>query len=190
MGHSLASLIAAARGRSRKVLVLDLDNTLWGGVIGDDGPDKHRDRPRDAARRGLHRVPGVRAPAARIAASCSRSARRTTTRCAARLRASGQRAAASSDFAAFVANWEPEAPEHRGDRAAAEPRPRQLRLRRRQPAERQLVDGQLPMVAVPTSATTCGGIPASSTRPATSRPFRSRPRTRSATAALRAECRA
>ena len=24
-------------GRSRKCLVLDLDNTLWGGVIGDDG---------------------------------------------------------------------------------------------------------------------------------------------------------
>jgi FkbH-like protein len=30
-------LIGAARGRSRRVLVLDLDNTLWGGVIGDDG---------------------------------------------------------------------------------------------------------------------------------------------------------
>lgn len=30
-------LIAASRGRSRKCLVLDLDNTLWGGVIGDDG---------------------------------------------------------------------------------------------------------------------------------------------------------
>jgi FkbH-like protein len=30
-------LIAAARGRSRKCLVLDLDNTLWGGVVGDDG---------------------------------------------------------------------------------------------------------------------------------------------------------
>jgi FkbH-like protein len=29
--------IAAALGRSRKCLVLDLDNTLWGGVIGDDG---------------------------------------------------------------------------------------------------------------------------------------------------------
>jgi FkbH-like protein len=27
----------AARGLSRKCLVLDLDNTLWGGVIGDDG---------------------------------------------------------------------------------------------------------------------------------------------------------
>ena len=33
----LAALLGAALGRSRKVLVLDLDNTLWGGVIGDDG---------------------------------------------------------------------------------------------------------------------------------------------------------
>lgn len=30
-------LIGAIRGVSRKCLVLDLDNTLWGGVIGDDG---------------------------------------------------------------------------------------------------------------------------------------------------------
>lgn len=33
----VARYIAALRGRSRKCLVLDLDNTLWGGVIGDDG---------------------------------------------------------------------------------------------------------------------------------------------------------
>jgi FkbH-like protein len=30
-------LIAALSGKSRRCLVLDLDNTLWGGVIGDDG---------------------------------------------------------------------------------------------------------------------------------------------------------
>jgi FkbH-like protein len=29
--------IAAMRGKSRRCLVLDLDNTLWGGVVGDDG---------------------------------------------------------------------------------------------------------------------------------------------------------
>jgi len=29
--------IAAKRGKSRRCLILDLDNTLWGGVIGDDG---------------------------------------------------------------------------------------------------------------------------------------------------------
>jgi FkbH-like protein len=32
-----ARLIGALAGKSRKCLVLDLDNTLWGGVIGDDG---------------------------------------------------------------------------------------------------------------------------------------------------------
>ena len=33
----VARTIAAIRGKSGKVLVLDLDNTVWGGVIGDDG---------------------------------------------------------------------------------------------------------------------------------------------------------
>lgn len=36
-GDVVARTIAAARGKVRKCLVLDLDNTLWGGVIGDDG---------------------------------------------------------------------------------------------------------------------------------------------------------
>jgi FkbH-like protein len=33
----LCRLLAAARGKSRRCLILDLDNTLWHGVIGDDG---------------------------------------------------------------------------------------------------------------------------------------------------------
>jgi FkbH-like protein len=36
-GDYLARTVAAIRGKSRKALILDLDNTLWGGVIGDDG---------------------------------------------------------------------------------------------------------------------------------------------------------
>ena len=35
----VARIIAALRGKSRKALILDLDNTVWGGVIGDDGLD-------------------------------------------------------------------------------------------------------------------------------------------------------
>jgi FkbH-like protein len=30
-------MISAHMGRSRRVLVLDLDNTIWGGIVGDDG---------------------------------------------------------------------------------------------------------------------------------------------------------
>jgi FkbH-like protein len=35
--HSVVSVVRAIRGKSKKVLVLDLDNTIWGGVIGDVG---------------------------------------------------------------------------------------------------------------------------------------------------------
>jgi FkbH-like protein len=35
----LARLIGLRFGKSRRVLVLDLDNTLWGGIVGDDGVD-------------------------------------------------------------------------------------------------------------------------------------------------------
>jgi FkbH-like protein len=37
LARHTAALIRAIRGVSSKCLVLDLDNTLWGGVIGDDG---------------------------------------------------------------------------------------------------------------------------------------------------------
>jgi FkbH-like protein len=40
LSHNICSIINASLGKSKKALVLDLDNTLWGGVIGDDGVDK------------------------------------------------------------------------------------------------------------------------------------------------------
>ena len=45
----VARLIAAIRGKSRKVLILDLDNTVWGGVIGDDGLEGIKIAQGDAA---------------------------------------------------------------------------------------------------------------------------------------------
>jgi FkbH-like protein len=36
-GDMVGRIVAAQRGLSKKCLVLDLDNTLWGGVVGDDG---------------------------------------------------------------------------------------------------------------------------------------------------------
>lgn len=35
----LSHIIKAIYGKNKKVLMLDMDNTLWGGVIGDDGVD-------------------------------------------------------------------------------------------------------------------------------------------------------
>jgi FkbH-like protein len=35
----VARIVAGLHGKARKCLILDLDNTVWGGVIGDDGLD-------------------------------------------------------------------------------------------------------------------------------------------------------
>ena len=37
--YNLSNIIKAVFGKNKKALVLDLDNTLWGGVVGDDGPE-------------------------------------------------------------------------------------------------------------------------------------------------------
>ena len=37
VAESLAAAVAGVMGKARKVLVLDLDNTVWGGIIGDAG---------------------------------------------------------------------------------------------------------------------------------------------------------
>lgn len=39
LSYSIACIIRAIYGRSRKAVALDLDNTIWGGVIGDDGQE-------------------------------------------------------------------------------------------------------------------------------------------------------
>ena len=39
LSFNIANIIKSIYGKNKKGLVLDLDNTLWGGVVGDDGVD-------------------------------------------------------------------------------------------------------------------------------------------------------
>ena len=39
LSFNVANIIKSIYGKNKKALVLDLDNTLWGGVIGDDGQE-------------------------------------------------------------------------------------------------------------------------------------------------------
>lgn len=39
LSFNVANIVKSIYGKNKKVLNLDLDNTLWGGVIGDDGAD-------------------------------------------------------------------------------------------------------------------------------------------------------
>lgn len=45
---NLAHIIKAVYGRNKKAFALDMDNTLWGGIVGDDGPENIRIGHEDA----------------------------------------------------------------------------------------------------------------------------------------------
>ncbi|MDD3428864.1 MAG: HAD-IIIC family phosphatase [Oscillospiraceae bacterium] len=39
LAYSVANIVKSIFGKNKKSVILDLDNTLWGGIIGDDGPE-------------------------------------------------------------------------------------------------------------------------------------------------------
>lgn len=39
LAYNLACIIKSIYGKNKKAFALDLDNTLWGGIVGDDGPE-------------------------------------------------------------------------------------------------------------------------------------------------------
>lgn len=39
LSFNIANIVKSVYGKNKKALVLDLDNTLWGGVVGDDGAE-------------------------------------------------------------------------------------------------------------------------------------------------------
>lgn len=40
LGRMVARIVFAAYGKTKKCVVLDLDNTLWGGIVGEEGADR------------------------------------------------------------------------------------------------------------------------------------------------------
>ena len=40
IAHHIVSIVSSVEGKFKKCLILDLDNTTWGGIIGDDGLEK------------------------------------------------------------------------------------------------------------------------------------------------------
>jgi FkbH-like protein len=145
----LARLVAAQRGRSRKCLVLDLDNTLWGGVIGDDGIDGivlGEGSARGEAHLALQRYARLLKERGVILAACSKNDPDVAR---AALRGHPDMVLHEDDFAAFMVDWE--------DKAR-----NLVRIAERlnigldglvfvddNPAERERIRGALPAVAVP-----------------------------------------
>jgi FkbH-like protein len=138
----------AMYGKSRKVLVLDLDNTLWGGVIGDDGIEKiqiGRETPVAEAYTAFQEYCLSLRNRGILLAVCSKNTEEIAK--------SGFEHPSSilklEDISCFKANWNPK---HENLQEIA----RELNLGvdsfvfvDDNPAERVIVQAQLPQVAVP-----------------------------------------
>jgi FkbH-like protein len=148
-GDMVMRIVAAKLGRSYKALVLDLDNTLWGGVIGDDGLEGivlgqgsalgeafigFQSYARELSRRGV------------ILAVCSKN---DAANAAEPFDKHPEMLLKQTDIASFVANWSDKAANLRAIAAHLNIGLDSLVFVDDNPFERALVRQELPMVAVP-----------------------------------------
>ncbi|WP_297955253.1 HAD family hydrolase [uncultured Ruminococcus sp.] len=145
LAYSLACIIKSIYGKNHKVIDLDLDNTLWGGVIGDDGQEGIEIGPETAVGQAYSEfqsfIKGYKDYGVLLAV-CSKNEKENAIL--------GLEHPCSvlkpSDFVSLKANWEPK------DRNIAESA-EELSLGLDSfifvddnPAECAIVEGQLPMV--------------------------------------------
>nr|WP_294549152.1 HAD-IIIC family phosphatase [uncultured Rhodopila sp.] len=148
-GDLAARWLAAKQGRSFKCLVMDLDNTLWGGVIGDDGLEgialgqgsplgeayaAFQDYARELSRRGV------------ILAVCSKNDEANALE---PFEKHPDMVLKRGDIASFVANWQNKADNIRAIAQELNIGLDALCFIDDNPFERNLVRRELPMVAVP-----------------------------------------
>lgn len=147
-GDQLARIAAASIGLSRKCLVLDLDNTLWGGVVGDDGIDGihlGQGSPSGEAFLAFQRHAALLARRGIILAVCSKN----DPSVAEAAFEHPEMALKRSEIAAFVANWEDKASNLRRIASMLDIGLDSLVFVDDNPAERDIVRRELPEVAVP-----------------------------------------
>lgn len=143
--HNVASVIKAIYGKNKKALVLDMDNTLWGGVIGDDGAQNislGAETPEGMAYADFQKYVKAVSKTGVLLGICSKNEEHNAL--------DGLNHTSSvlkrEDFVSFKANWEPK---HINIEQAAQ----ELNIgvdsmvfADDNPAERQIVRGFLPQV--------------------------------------------
>lgn len=148
-GDMLVRILAAQRGLSKKCLVLDLDNTLWSGVIGDDGLDGivlGEGSAVGEAHLVLQRYAKQLKERGIILAVCSKNDPAVVE---AAFRDHPEMLLRRSDIAAFLANWDDKTENLKTIAARLNIGLDSLVFVDDNPVERDRIRQSLPMVAVP-----------------------------------------
>ncbi|MFV0277946.1 MAG: HAD-IIIC family phosphatase [Parahaliea sp.] len=145
----IARTIAGIRGKSAKCLVLDLDNTLWAGVIGDDGLNGIKigqGHPQGEAHLALQRYAKELRERGVVLAVCSKNDEQIARQA---FREHPDMLLRESDIAVFVANWEDKASNIQHIARVLNIGLDALVFVDDNPMERDIVRTLLPQVAVP-----------------------------------------
>jgi FkbH-like protein len=148
-GDMVARVVAAQRGLSKKCLVFDLDNTLWGGVIGDDGLEGlvlGEGSAAGEAHLALQRYAKQLKERGVILAVCSKN---DPAIAEAAFNDHPEMLLKRSDISAFVANWNDKAENLKGIATRLNIGLDGLVFVDDNPVERARIRQSLPMVAVP-----------------------------------------
>jgi len=148
-GELFARLIGALRGKSRKCLVLDLDDTIWGGVVGDVGTAGivlGEGSAQGEAHLALQRYAKMLRDRGVILAVCSKNEQALAE---AAFRKHPEMVLRPADIAAFVANWKDKAENLKDIAERLNIGLDSLVFVDDNPVERARVREALPMVAVP-----------------------------------------
>ncbi len=145
---SITAIVRAIYGKSKKAVILDLDNTLWGGVIGDDGVqgiEIGNESPLGMAHLELCRF-ALRLKQQGIMLSvCSKNERDTAL--------SGfereEMPLSVDDFVSFTANWEPKSENIKAIIQQMNISADAAVFVDDNPAERHIVEGQVSGITVP-----------------------------------------
>ena len=146
--RNLAALVRAVCGLTSKCVVLDLDGTLWGGVIGEDGLGGIRlggDAEGEAYTAFHEYLLGLRRRGIPLAV-CSKNNEDDARSV---FRQHPETVLKEDDFAVFLANWEPKSDNLRRIAARLNIGIDSLVFLDDNPVERNLVRRELPEVAVP-----------------------------------------
>lgn len=148
-GEMVARIVAAQRGLSKKCLVFDLDNTLWGGVVGDDSVEGlvlGEGSAVGEAHLALQRYAKRLKERGVILAICSKN---DSAIAEAAFNDHPEMFLRRSDVSAFVANWQDKAENLKTIAAQLNIGLDSLVFVDDNPVERARIRQSLPMVAVP-----------------------------------------
>ncbi len=148
LSFNVANIIKSLYGRNKKGLVLDMDNTLWGGIIGDDGVDNIAIGPEEPEGRVFTEFQTYLKELSSLGILLNVDSKNDKENALAGLKHPDS-VLSEDDMIVIKANWDPKDKNFKEIASALDLLPESLVFVDDNPAERHIVTSQIPGVIAP-----------------------------------------